>query len=118
MLRWLASTLIVAPFTLIVLLFAVSNRQMIDVALFPLPGHAMLPLYLLVLTVMALSFFVGALLMWVLGLSARVTARRASKRVAKLELELAELRAAALRADAAPLSGGSSSVPSLSAPLY
>jgi len=54
----------------------------------------------------------------VLGLSARVTARRASKRVAKLELELAELRAAALRADAAPLSGGSSSVPSLSAQLY
>lgn len=110
MLRGLISALFALPFTLLVILFAVSNRSTVTVELFPLPGQAELPLYLLVLPLLALSFFMGALLMWVLGHGARATAKRESKRAQKLEKELASLRVAALGLDAPPASGATSAL--------
>lgn len=113
MLRWLLSTLILGPFALLIVLFAVSNRQMVEVALWPLPDALVLPVYLLTLPLVAISLLTGAAFMWMLGHKARATARRESKRAQKLEKELAEVRAAALRADAPPASGSSSAVPAL-----
>jgi lipopolysaccharide assembly protein A len=110
MLRGLITALFALPFTLLIILFAVSNRALVTVELFPLPGQAILPLYLLVLPLLALSFFLGALLMWVLGHGARATARRESKRAQKLEKELGSLRVAALGLDAPPAAGSTSAL--------
>jgi putative membrane protein len=105
MVRGLLSALIAIPLALLVVLFAVSNRAPIAVELFPLPDQLVLPLYLLVLPLVALSFLLGALLMWVLGHPARALARREAVRAQKLEKELANLRVAALGLDAPPASG-------------
>ncbi len=108
MLRAVLTTVIALPFTLLVVLFAISNRDSVAVSLFPLPDQLVMPLYLLVLPLMALSVLFGALLMWVHGHAARAAARREGKRAEKLEKELASLRVSALGLDAPPPSGASS----------
>lgn len=97
MLRWLFSILIAAPFALLVVLFAVSNRQTVSLEVFPLPFVIDTPLYMIVLGAMTLGLMAGALIVWVMGHKARRTARLESKRAQRLEKELAEVRAAALR---------------------
>ena len=97
MLRWLFSILIAAPFALLVVLFAVSNREIVTVKLFPLPFALDIPLYLAVTVTLALGVLSGAGLAWLMGHRARRIARLESKRAQRLEKELAEVRAAALR---------------------
>jgi len=105
MMRWL-SLLITVPFSLAVILFAVFNLNPVEVTTFPLPYTITIPLAVLVLAVMAISFLTGGAVVWFFGHAARARARRESKRAAKLEKELAELRMAALkRVDALPASG-------------
>lgn len=99
MLRWLFSILIAAPFALLIVLFAVSNRQTVEIGLFPLPFTLETPLYLLVLAMLGAGVLCGAVLAWLSGHRARATARSASKNAQRLEKELAEVRAAALRPD-------------------
>lgn len=106
--RWL-SLLVTLPFALVVILFAVANLQPVTVSVFPLPFTITLPLAVLVLGTMTLSFLMGSLLTWFFGTRGRWAARRDAKRAAKLEKELAELRTTTLRmSDAAPASGVSS----------
>ena len=97
MLRWLFSILIAAPFALLVVLFAVSNRETVTVKLFPLPFALDIPLYLAVTVTLALGVLSGAGLAWLMGHRARRIARLEGKRAQRLEKELAEVRAAALR---------------------
>ncbi len=97
MLRWFFSVLIAAPFALLVVLFAVSNRDTVTVKLFPLPFALDMPLYLAVTATLMLGVLAGAVLAWLMGHRARRTARLERKRAQQLEKELAEVRAAALR---------------------
>jgi len=108
MLRWL-SLLVTIPVTVLVVLFAVSNRTAVEAQLFPLPFSIQAPLYLYVLLALILGLLTGSAVTWIYGHNARAAARRESKRAARLEKELIELRAVALRTDAPPLSGSSSS---------
>lgn len=108
MLRWLFSLLILAPLTLVVVTFAASNRVLVTTGLFPLPFTLTAPLYLYVLGAFTLGLIAGAFLAWISGYKSRVTARRETRRAAKLEKDLAELRLNALRQDAPPASGSSS----------
>jgi len=78
---------------LVVILFAVSNRHVVEVALWPLPDRAVLPLYLLVLGSLLLGFAVGQLVTWIGGWRWRREARRSRERVAALERELEAERA-------------------------
>jgi uncharacterized integral membrane protein len=78
---------------LIVILFAVSNRQTVAVELWPLPDRAELPLYLLVLGTLLVGFVGGELVAWSGGWRWRREARRSRDRIAALESELAAERA-------------------------
>lgn len=96
MLKRLISGLIALPFALLVVLFALSNRDRVAIELFPLPFVMELPLFLLPLGGAALGLVMGAVIMWLSGYKARQMAKRDAKRLEKLEKELAEIRQNAL----------------------
>ena len=88
-LRWIVFALA----ALVLILFAVSNRQSVTIALWPLPDRAELPLYLLVLGTLLIGFVVGELIAWTGGWRWRREARQSRDRIAALEQELAAERA-------------------------
>ena len=74
---------------ILLILFAVSNRETVSLALWPLPFLVDLPLYLLFF----LSLFVGALIgasaVWIAGRRDRRELRHRRRRIEALERELA-----------------------------
>jgi putative membrane protein len=72
--------------------FAVSNREPVSLGLWPLPFLVDLPLYLLVLSLLLLGFVIGAAAAWLAGYSKRRELRRRRRRVEALERELAAVR--------------------------
>ena len=85
--------IVLALVALVLVLFAVSNREAVSVALWPLPSVLQLPLYLVVLGTLVLGFFAGQLVSWVNGWRWRREARRSRERIAMLERELQAERA-------------------------
>jgi lipopolysaccharide assembly protein A len=86
---WIA----LAVVALVLILFAVSNRESVSVGLWPLPDFVELPLYLLVLGTLIIGFFFGELVAWASGWRWRREARRSRERIALLERELDAERA-------------------------
>ena len=87
--------LILALVALVLVLFAVSNREAVSVALWPLPATIELPLYLVVLGMLIIGFLSGQLVTWIGGWRWRREARRSRERIARLERELDAARAEA-----------------------
>ena len=87
---WWAGLALVA---VVLVLFAVSNREGVSVGLWPLPVLVQLPLYLVVLGTLIVGFFFGQLATWIGGWHWRREARRGRDRIATLERELAAARA-------------------------
>ena len=87
-LRWIALAFV----AVLLILFAVSNRAIVSVGLWPLPDVVDLPLYLVVLGTLVVGFFAGDLVAWVGGWRWRREARRSRERIAMLERELAAER--------------------------
>jgi len=85
--------IVLALAALLLILFAVSNREMVSVGLWPLPVLVELPLYLVVLGTLILGFVLGELVTWIGGWRWRRDARRSRDRIANLERELAAERA-------------------------
>jgi uncharacterized integral membrane protein len=85
--------LVVAPIAALLALFAISNREMVSLGLWPLPFLIDLPLYLLVLAALLLGFVIGEFAAWLSGWRWRREARRCARRVAALERELAATQA-------------------------
>lgn len=79
---------VLALVALVLILFAVSNRETVSVELWPLPSALELPLYLVVLGTLVIGFFAGRFLTWVGGWRWRREARRSRERIALLEREL------------------------------
>lgn len=52
------------PLALLVVLFAVANRQPVALELWPVPGAVELPIYLAVLGALAVGLVVGAAVVW------------------------------------------------------
>jgi uncharacterized integral membrane protein len=75
--------------TVVAVLFALSNRQDVEVMLWPLPFTAQAPLFVLALGMFVIGFFCGGLATWLRGLGARL---KASRRAKPLEREVAALR--------------------------
>jgi len=73
--------------------FAVSNREAVDIGLWPLVHVIQLPLYLLVLLALACGFIVGELVAWIAGRHRRHEVRRRGRRIEALERELAATQA-------------------------
>ena len=72
--------------------FAVSNREPVSLGLWPLPFLVGLPLYLLVLLLLLIGFIIGAAAGWLGGRNARRELRRRRRRVEALERELVAAR--------------------------
>ena len=114
------SWIITIPIALVIVSFAVSNRDSIDLALWPLPFEITVPLYVAVLTALVLGFLAGGLVAWGADRRYRVAARVRGRKAAQLERELArerEQRTVAEKrvAEAAQTLANANSMPALTA---
>jgi uncharacterized integral membrane protein len=83
---------IFAPLLFLLVLFALSNPQAVHLGLWPTDVVVDLPLSIAILLSMAVAFVVGALLLWLSAVGARLRARRAESAVKMLEAQVAELK--------------------------
>ena len=88
----IATALITLPFLLLAILFAVSNREAVELTLWPLPYAATLPLFVTILIMLFLGFLLGAGFMWIEVLRARRQARILRRVADQQEQELNRLR--------------------------
>ena len=77
---------------LIGLLFAASNREVVDLAIWPLPFSLPTPIYALVLGSIAFGVIWGGLIGWLAAFRARRRARIETRRADTLEQDLRALR--------------------------
>lgn len=92
-------------FILIGVLIAVSNRQPVQLALWPLPHLVVMPVYLLVIGVLLLGVLAGLGVGWWAGRHHRRRTREASGEAARLDREVQRLREAAQSTPSAPAGG-------------
>jgi uncharacterized integral membrane protein len=85
--------IVLALVGVLLILFAVSNRETVSVGLWPLPTLIELPLYLVLLGTLIVGFLCGELVAWIGGWRWRREARRSRERIAMLERELDTERA-------------------------
>jgi|ERR1700722_3162728 putative membrane protein len=85
--------LIALPLLLLLVLFALSNRQPVPLRFWPTDYSLVLPLSLAVVGGMAVAFLAGGLLVWMSALAQRRRARRAEQTVRLLEAQVQELKA-------------------------
>jgi uncharacterized integral membrane protein len=85
--------LLAIPILLLLVLFALSNRQEAQIGIWPTDFLLRAPLSLIVLVGMGFAFLCGALCLWVGVLAERARARAAERRARLLEAELAGLKA-------------------------
>jgi uncharacterized integral membrane protein len=81
--------IVTLPLTILVIVFAISNRHAVSVGLWPFDGMVDMPLYLLALGAVAAGFVTGALMAWANALGARWRARREARRADAAEQRLA-----------------------------
>jgi len=84
---------VLALVAVVLILFAVSNRETVSIGLWPLPALVAMPLYLVVLGTLVVGFVVGEFVAWIGGWRWRREARRSRDRIAMLERELDTARA-------------------------
>lgn len=121
------SWIITLPLALFAVLFAISNRELVTLGLWPLPFTMEAPLYLASLLALVIGFLGGGIIAWFAQRHVRKLVRRQSTRIKFLEAELRDVEERAATAEkrlaemARPVSGmpvpagnGSSSGSSLS----
>lgn len=94
LIRWLIGL----PLAAIAIIFAVSNRQLVTVELWPFPWTVDLPLYLLSLGTLAVGIVIGALFAWTSGSHKRAQTR-SEKRHQEIRIRDLERENAALKED-------------------
>ena len=80
--------LIGVPIALVIVLFAVSNRHLVEVGFWPLPIAVHLPAYILGLCTMVFGFILGVVATWISGGSSRQRARFAEGKARRLAEDL------------------------------
>ncbi len=90
----LLSWIIMVPVAFIVIVFAISNRAIIDVDLWPLLAPRAMPLSGIVLGAAGIGFFCGALITWISAARSRRRARQDARRAMVAERALSDLRQA------------------------
>jgi hypothetical protein len=93
-------------FVLAGVLMAVSNTQLVQLALWPLPHIIVMPVYLLVVGLLLLGVLAGLGLGWWAARHHRRRAREAGSEAARLEREAARLRAGLAAQQPAPTAAG------------
>jgi uncharacterized integral membrane protein len=72
----------------VLILFAVSNRELVSVGLWPLPFLVEVPLYLLCFLSLAIGALIGVAIAWMAGHRTRRELRARRRRIDALEREL------------------------------
>jgi uncharacterized integral membrane protein len=91
---------VTAALALILIVFAVSNREEVSLSFWPFELEKPWPLYLVVLLALFVGFLLGEFVAWVNGRRWRREARARGRRIEALERELAATHSRL--ADAAP----------------
>jgi uncharacterized integral membrane protein len=86
------SFIITLPVTLVILVFALSNRGPIGLTLWPFDATIDLPIYLVVLGSLLVGFLLGGLIAWVAGVRVRRQARRLRQETRRQAAEIADLK--------------------------
>jgi putative membrane protein len=94
--------LIFAPLLFLLVLFALSNPQSVHLGLWPTDFGVDLPLSIALLLAAAFAFFLGAALLWLSVVGARLRARRAEHAVKLLEAQVASLQSRLAEAQVLP----------------
>lgn len=88
------SWIVTIPVALLIISFAVTNREDVTLGLWPLPFQTDVPVYLVGLIGLLLGFLAGGLVAWIAGRRHRVAARHQTRRARRLEEDLAAERRA------------------------
>ncbi|MCW2235802.1 LapA family protein [Azospirillum canadense] len=91
--------IITVPIAIAAVLFAISNRGVVTLSLWPLPFTLDAPVYLATLVALAVGFLAGGIVAWNAQRRHRRRARRSTDRVFYLERELKETQARAAAAE-------------------
>jgi putative membrane protein len=97
--------LLFIPLAALVVLFALSNRQPVELRLWPFDVTWTAPVSLAVLVPAAVAFLLGALIVWLADLPARRRGWSAQRRAAALQGEIDRIHAAEKAAAADRLAG-------------
>jgi uncharacterized integral membrane protein len=81
--------IVLTPFLLVLIAFAISNQQTVSLALWPTDVTLEAPLSISVLLIAGVFFLLGAVMVWIPALGHRRRARRAEKKVSALQSEMA-----------------------------
>lgn len=84
--------LIAGPLTALAVLFALSNRETVELSIWPLPFTLPAPVYLVALGGLAVGFFAGGIVAWFGAGRIRGRARSAERTVRARDVELEDLR--------------------------
>ena len=87
------SLIVTIPLVLVLIVFAVSNRQRVELSLWPFLVLQDVPLFLLALGMLALGALAGGLWVWLPLTRWRLRARSHERRIVELEAALTENRA-------------------------
>ena len=83
---------IAGPLIGVAVLFALSNREFVDLSIWPLPFSVTSPVYLIALGGLAVGFFAGGVVAWLGAGRTRARARAAERTLRSREVELEDLR--------------------------
>lgn len=87
-LRWFFTFVV----SVIVLMFSISNLDIVAVNWSPFHPSYDLPLYAVILAALSLGFFWGGVMVWFSGSAARTKLRQTTKDIKRLETDLEEAR--------------------------
>ncbi len=88
------NTFLATLVALIIVLFAVSNREPVDLTFWPLPYQISLGLYAVILWAVFIGVLVGMIVSWIMGSARRRELREIRRRVRDLEESLNQKQSA------------------------
>ncbi len=86
------SWILTLPLIAVAVIFAIANRELTTLDLWPFELSPRLPLFVILLVCVAFGLVVGGLATWLSAAPGRQRARQARRRVAELEREAVRLR--------------------------
>jgi len=107
--------MVAIPVAIAIVLFVISNRDMVQISFFPLPAPGPVPLFVIGLGGLFVGFLCGGLVAWLSGHRWRRRAREEARALRRAEAENAALkrRLAAAERDTEGASGAPAAPPNL-----
>src|SRR5262249_51442902 len=89
--------IVTVPFALLLLSFAISNREAVTLGLWPLPFRIDAPLYLVALLPLLLGVLIGGLVLWFARFATGLRMRRLETKLAATQKDLEGLKSSRQR---------------------